>query len=226
MDLIINDLKKIYDNKVVLDIKNLHFKFGKVYGVIGSNGSGKSTLLKIISGIEKPSSGKVLIDGREISKDHLSHITYCSQKPYLFKTSVINNIAYPLKFRKMRSKYIKSTVENIIEEFNINSIKDKIATNLSGGESQKVALARAFVFNPKIILLDEPTANIDPKYREYFEDIIRIRSKKYKNTIIIVTHNLIEARTLCDEVLFLEQGKVLKFGHTDEVLRGEIYGAF
>jgi tungstate transport system ATP-binding protein len=126
----------------------------------------------------------------------------------------------------MSSKYIKVTVEHIIEEFKITSIKNKVATNLSGGESQKVALARALIFNPKIILLDEPTSNIDPKYREFFENMVRLRREKYENTIIIVTHNLIEAKKLCDEILILEHGKVLKFGPSEEVLRGEIYGTF
>lgn len=218
MNILIKNLKKMYDKRCVLDIENLELKTGKIYGIIGPNGAGKSTLLKVISGLEKATEGEVFLDGENLEKVGMKCITYSNQKPYLYRTSVFNNISYPLKFRKMNKEKIKSMVNDIIQEFKIEYIKNKLAVNLSGGEMQKVALARALVFNPKVILLDEPTANIDPDYIEFIEKAIMKRNEKNRCTILIITHNLSQARRICDEIIFLEKGKVIEFGDMEDII--------
>jgi tungstate transport system ATP-binding protein len=218
MNISIKNLKKVYDKKSVLDIENLDLKSGKIYGIIGANGAGKSTLLKIISGLEKATDGEVFVDGENLDNVNMKDITYSNQKPYLYRTSVFNNISYPLKFRKINKDKINSMVNHIIEEFRIEYIKNKLAVNLSGGEIQKVALARALVFNPKLILLDEPTANIDPDYIEFIEKAIMKRNKKNACTVLIITHNLSQARRICDGIILLDKGKVLEFGNMEHIL--------
>lgn len=142
----------------------------------------------------------------------MKHITYSNQKPYLYRTTVFKNVSYSLKFRKVKKENINSIVNDILHEFEIEYIRDNQAWGLSGGEVQKVALARALVFNPKCLLLDEPTANIDPDYIELIEKAILDRNKKIYSTIIIITHNISQARRICDEIIFLDNGKVIEFG--------------
>lgn len=218
MKIVIEKLKKIYGEKVVLDIENLSLDSGKIYGVIGANGAGKSTLLKIISGLEKPTEGEVFIEGESLKKANMKDITYSNQKPYLYRTTVFNNISYPLKFRKMDKKIINSLVDEIIQEFKIEDIRNNIAVNISGGEAQKVALARALAFNPRLILLDEPTANIDPDYVEYAEKVIKDRNRKNNSTTLIITHNLAQARRICDEIILLDKGKIVECGNMEEII--------
>ncbi|MEG0773947.1 ABC transporter ATP-binding protein [Clostridium sp.] len=217
MDITIKNLKKVYGDKTVLNIRELNLKAGKIYGVVGANGAGKSTLLRMIGGLETPTSGEIFIQGERLNKNHLQEITYSNQKPYLYRTTVFKNIAYPLKFRKRSKDFIDNAVDNIIKEFKIESIRNNLAVNLSGGETQKVALARALIFHPKLILLDEPTANIDPDYRELIEKVVIERNKINGSTILIITHNLREARRICDEFVFLHNGEVIEYGNIEEI---------
>ncbi|WBW99502.1 ABC transporter ATP-binding protein [Oceanirhabdus sp. W0125-5] len=217
MDIKVKNLKKQYGNKIILDIEELNLTSGKIYGIIGPNGAGKSTLLKIISGLEEPTEGKVYIDGERLDDLKMKHITYSNQKPYLYRTTVFNNVSYPLKFRKMNKENINSTVNDILHEFKIEHIKDNQAISLSGGETQKVALARALVFDPKCLLLDEPTANIDPDYVEIIEKAVIDRNKKNNSTVLIITHNISQARRICDEIIFLNNGKIVEVGNMKEI---------
>ena len=217
MNIEVKNLKKQYGNKVILDIGKLDLKSGKIYGIIGPNGAGKSTLLKIISGLEEASEGEISINGEKLENVDMKNITYSNQKPYLYRTTVFNNVSYPLKFRKINRENINSTVNEILHEFKIEHIKDEQAVSLSGGETQKVALARALVFNPKCILLDEPTANIDPDYIELIEKAVIERNKKNHSTILIITHNISQARRICDEIIFLDNGKVIEFGDMKDI---------
>lgn len=218
MNIEIKKLKKAYGKKVVLDIENLVLNSGKIYGVIGPNGAGKSTLLKIVSGLETPSEGEVFVNGEKFHNTNMKDITYSNQKPYLYRTTVFNNISYPLKFRKMGREHINSMVNDIMKELKIDDIRNDFAVNLSGGEAQKVALARALVFNPRLILLDEPTASIDPDYIELIEKVVRNRKKRRDSTVLIITHNLSQARRICDEIIFLDKGKLVEYGNFEDIL--------
>lgn len=208
MEVIIKDIKKQFGNKVALDIKELNIKQGQITGLIGPNGAGKSTLLRIIAGLDKDFSGYIKYNDQGLSDEIYKKMTLVTQKPYLFKRTVYENISYPLKIRKMDKKNIRILTEEIMTKLEISKLRNKKAHLLSGGESQKVSLARALVFEPRLLLLDEPTSNIDPESIKIMErEILRFNRHK-KITIIIVTHNLEQAKRLCDKTIYMEKGKV------------------
>ena len=207
----INNLKKEYKNKTVVDVDELTIPSNMIFGIVGGNGSGKSTLLKMIAELVPQTSGT-------INKDvTLNEMVYLFQKPHLFNTSVYHNIAYPLKFRKMDKDIIDKKVNQMIELFDLKHIKDQNALSLSGGESQKVNLARALVFNPKWIFLDEPTANIDPKSTMQIERILQ----SIDMNMVIVTHSLNQAKRLCDQVAVMAEGKILEVNTPEMALKNE-----
>lgn len=208
MEICIKNVKRYYSNKLVLDIEDLTIESGKITGIIGPNGSGKSTLLRIIGGLDKEFSGEIKYDNEIIGKETYQDMTLVSQKPYLFRRMVSQNLEYPLKIREMDKKEISLKVDESLESFQIQNLRNKKAHLLSGGESQKVNLARALIFHPKLLLLDEPTSNIDPESIKIMErEIIRF-NKETNGTVLIVTHNMEQARRLCDKLIELEEGEV------------------
>ena len=208
MEVSVNNFKKYYSKKLILDIDNLIIEKGRITGLIGPNGSGKSTLLNIISGLDNEFLGTIKYDSKSIDKYTYKYITLVSQKPYLLKRKVYENIEYPLKIRKETKEKMKQKVNNIIKRFEIEDLKDKKANLLSGGESQKVSLARALVFEPKLLLLDEPTSNIDPESVKIMEREILRFNEETMGTVLIVTHNIEQSKRLCDNIIYLENGKV------------------
>ena len=209
MVLYIDNLTKKYGKKTVLDIKSLTIEKEKITGITGPNGCGKSTLLNIISGIDDEFSGDISYNGQALSRGEVENMTYVFQKPYLFKRSVLENIAYPLKLRGLSHEQRDKRAMEMMVRFEIEGLKDERADLLSGGESQKVALARALVFEPKLLLLDEPTSSIDPDSIQVMEREILDFNKKTQATIVIVTHNMDQASRLCHNILSLNQGKVV-----------------
>lgn len=208
MKLYINNLKKNYGEKTVLDIDELEIEKGKITGIIGPNGSGKSTLLNIISGLDKEYQGNVLYNDIKLNRQVALNMTYVFQKPYLFRRKVYDNIAYPLKLRKLSRDKEINQVNEIARRLEIEDLINKKAHLLSGGESQKVALARALIFKPKLLLLDEPTSNIDPESIKIMEREILRFNKETNATIVIVTHNLDQSQRICDNILYIQNGKV------------------
>ena len=217
MNIMLESVKKIYGERTVLDIDNLQVEPGSLIFVIGQNGAGKSTMLNIIAGIETCSSGRVCYGPEKSTAPDIKKITLVTQHPYLIRTTVEKNIAYPLKIRGWSEDRIKKRVETLIEEFGLTRIKKQKAWRLSAGEGQKVALARALSFNPEILLLDEPTANIDPGATSDIEAILKRNNKENKITTVIITHNLAQARRLCGEALFLHEGRLLERGDCQKI---------
>lgn len=212
MKLTITSLIKKYQNRTVLNIPELELEEGYVWGIIGPNGSGKSTLMKIIAGLLEPSSGKIHYRDQKLKDGVQKDMTLVFQKPYLLRTSVFNNIAYPLQIRGYSEKEIRERVHELLESFQIEALRDQKAWTLSGGEGQKVALARALIFKPKLLMLDEPTANIDPSSIMLLEERIQEYYQQEKPTILMVTHNIQQTRRLCNRVAFMNEGEVLDSG--------------
>lgn len=209
MKITIEHLKKTYGDKVVLDIDYLEIESGKITGITGHNGSGKTTLMNIIGGIDREYEGKVTYDGKTLSKEIRDNMTYVFQKPYLFRRKSYENIIYPLKLRKYDKMKIKTLLNNTIKNFNIEDLMNLRGHKLSGGETQKVALARALVFQPDLLLLDEFTSNIDPEYIKVMEEEVKRFNESTKATIIVVTHNIEQSIRLCHNIINLDRGKVV-----------------
>ncbi|SCY61980.1 ABC transporter ATP-binding protein [Alkaliphilus peptidifermentans] len=219
MKIKVSGLTKVYNNKQVLNIPKLEIEKGSLLGIIGPNGAGKSTLVKIIGGIETSTSGLVLFDGKPINSNLYQNMTMVFQKPYLLRGSVFYNIAYPLRIRKVEEEEISRRVEKILDEMDLVEIRNQKSWTLSGGEAQKVALARAIIFNPSLLILDEPTANIDPSSIAIMEKIIKKSNQENGTTVIIVTHNLQQANRICKDVGFMYRGELIEIGSKEKVIR-------
>ncbi len=220
MELDIQNLKRTYHEKVALDISKLHIDTGSFIGIIGPNGAGKSTFVKLIAGIDPVRPGTILYNQKKLHRksEVYQKMTLIFQKPFLFRTSVFDNIAYPLKIRGEKKEVIESKVLALLKDLGLEDLREQKGKTLSGGEAQKVALARALVFEPELLLLDEPTANIDPQSIMVMERVLREFYERKQPTVIIVTHNIQQAKRLSKEVFFIDQGKLIERGPTAKVL--------
>lgn len=201
MEIRIQNLEKHYGERKILDIENLTIEKGKITGITGANGCGKTTLLNIIAGLDKKYSGEITYNGVKLSREIIDNMTIVFQRAYLFKRTVYENIEYPLKIRGKNKEEIRELVLNIIKNLEIEDLVEKKAHLLSGGESQKVALARALVFRPELLLLDEPTSNIDPDSIEVLEREILRFNEETGGTVIIVTHNMDQSKRLGHRII-------------------------
>lgn len=209
MKIELENIKKYYGEKKVLDINNLEIAEGRITGITGHNGSGKSTMLNIISNMDGDYEGIVRFNGEILDNNIRREMTLVFQKPYLFRRKVYENICYPLKLRGVDKDQQKELALKVIEDLEIEDLMDKKGNKLSGGETQKVALARAMVFKPKLLLLDEPTSNIDPDSTKIIEREIINFNKRTNATVLIITHNMEQAARICDGIVSLNEGRVV-----------------
>lgn len=217
MDLQITNLQKYYGERCVLNIENQIVKKGNFLGIIGPNGSGKSTLIKIIAGLIEASNGTVAYNNNKLNTKIQQSMTLVFQKPYLLRTTVFNNIAYPLAIRGVKKREISKRVNNVMKSLDIESLRDQRAWTLSGGETQKVALARAIVIKPSLLLLDEPTANIDPGSVLVMEENIKKFYEDSDSTVIMITHNLQQSKRLCIDVAFMNEGEIIEIDSVNNI---------
>lgn len=208
MNILIDGISKTYGQKIILDNLTLDVPSGSFYGIIGDNGAGKSTLFRIISGLEKPDRGNILYEGSSWNRKVAKEITYMNQVPLMMKASVYENIAYPLIIRQTEKKQIKKKVDELLEALDLFDLVHQSAKLLSGGEAQKVAFARAMIFEPSLLLMDEPTAHIDRKTIQLIEQLIRHRQEANHMTTLMITHNRDHQHNFFDEVFILSKGKL------------------
>ncbi|WP_202707854.1 energy-coupling factor ABC transporter ATP-binding protein [Sporosalibacterium faouarense] len=208
MDIEIKNLKKYFGTKMILDIEELKFKKNIITGIIGPNGAGKSTLINILAGLDKEYQGSITYNKEKFNDSMYLDITLVFQKPYLLNRKVYEDVAYPLKIRKLKKSVVKEKTNEILKELGIYHLRDQKSTQLSGGEAQKVSLARAVIIEPELILLDEPTSSIDEDSISTLERVLKEYNKEYNTTIIIITHDIEQAYRLCDEIIFLKNGRV------------------
>ena len=213
MKLEIKKLVREYGTKRVLDLEEVIIEKGTRTAVIGPNGAGKSTLLNIVSRIDSASEGEVFYESEDPRL-----VTQVFQQPYMLRTSVERNIQYPLRLRNWPEDRMKKRSDELMEELGLLDLRNQKAWKLSGGETQKVALARALSFQPSLLLLDEPTANIDPATTAEIEEMLLKINREEGTTILFVTHNLAQARRVCDRILFLDKGKLVESGDCQSIL--------
>ncbi len=220
----IQNLSKEYDEKKVLEDINLYLKKGSTLGLIGPTGCGKTTLLRIIDLIETPSSGKIIFNGLEIPKNKKDQLDIrrkmgmVYQKPIVLKGTVYDNICYGLKIRGKNKEEYQDKIIDLLESLGLGGYETRDASTLSGGETQRMALARALITDPELLLLDEPTANLDPQSTEKIENFLEKLREAGKTTVIIATHNLIQGQHLSDEIAILNK-KIFQMGKPEEVFR-------
>jgi molybdopterin-binding protein len=224
----VKNLKKIYNNKTVLDIDYLSFQESKIYAIVGPNGSGKTTLLNILNLLVKPEEGQIFFRDQEIINNSNSKLleirrkmTLVDQDPFLFQSTVYNNVAYGLKVRSVSSLVQQNSIKKALDMVGLSGFENRKVDQLSGGEAQGVVIARALVIEPEILFLDEPTTSIDQRHIDIVERIIKKIMEKIKTTVIFTTHDLSQAYRLADEVISLLDGKIIK-KVPENLLRGEI----
>lgn len=220
----IKDLVKKYDGRPVLEIDDLKLEGDKVYAILGPNGSGKSTLLRILNLLEEPVSGKVLFQdidtgraGEAVRLKLRRQMCMVFQHTYMFNTSVYNNVAYGLKLRGLPTAEITKRVEDVLSFVGLKDLSRRNAVKLSGGETQRVALARAIAIRPRVLLLDEPTANLDPDSVALIEKLIKKVHRELQTTVLLVTHNLFQAQRVTEEVLLLHRGRLVEKAPVEEI---------
>jgi molybdopterin-binding protein len=217
----LKDVTKTYGNKLVVDTVNLKIHEGEILALLGPNGSGKTTILKMLSFIENPTSGEVEFQGGKVNFKNTEKIrlqsTLVFQKTTVFSTSVYNNIAYGLKLRKVPKETRDRELKKALELVKLKGFEKRNAKKLSGGEQQRVAIARALVLKTKLLLLDEPTANLDPKNAGILEEVIDTVNRENKTTIVMATHNMFQARKLPHRIALMDEGKITEIGTPAEV---------
>ena len=213
------DLRKIYgsgDTEVrALDGVNLQIENGEFVAVVGTSGSGKSTLLHMLGGLDRPTDGKVIVDGKDIFslKDEALTIFRRRKIGFVFQSynlvpvlNVYENIVLPIELDG--GKINRKFVQQIVQTLGLDGRLDALPSQLSGGQQQRVAIARALAAAPDIILADEPTGNLDSKTSQDVLSLLKVTSQKFSQTIVMITHNE-EIAQMADRIIRIEDGKIV-----------------
>jgi tungstate transport system ATP-binding protein len=217
----IHDLHVLRDRSPVLHIEQLSVEAGQVLAVVGPNGAGKSSLLLVLARLLKPERGEICFDGQPAGAlsdlEYRRRIGLVLQEPLLLDTSVFENVAAGLRFRRRPGDEVARRVEVWLERLGIASLRRRPATKLSGGEAQRVSLARAFVLEPQLLLLDEPFSSLDAPTRARLLDDLHALLAETSTTTIFITHDLREAGHLARRVAVLLDGRLRQYGSPEQV---------
>jgi len=208
----IEELCFSYDARFSLKIPHLEIPREGITGIVGPSGSGKSTLLMNLAFLQKGSWKSFKFCGKEVKPEDLKSlrriVTYVSQHPILFSTTIKENLSYPLKLRRIPKDVVEKSVYKISRLLQIEHVLNSRPWEISGGEAQRVCIGRALIFKPKVVLLDEPTSNLDEENESIIEKILRDISTDTK--LIIVSHNKHQIRRLCDTHFVMKNGMLLQ----------------
>jgi tungstate transport system ATP-binding protein len=217
------DLEQRAGAAVLLNRVNLSVEKGEVFAVIGPTGAGKTTLLRLINLLDRPSAGDIYFDGEKITDSSRNVIqvrrrmAMVFQKPAVFNSTVYENVAYPLKVRGGHGKAASSGVYDLLDTIGLGGYAKRKAKTLSGGEAQRVALARAVVTQPDLLLLDEPTANLDPGTVKMIEELVMQFNRDSGLTVIMSTHDMQQAQRVAGRVGVLMKGELVQVGRPDDI---------
>ena len=217
----IHDLEVWRDNALAVEVEHLAVNSGDVLALIGPNGSGKSSLLLAIARLLKHRHGTISFNGFELNKksdvEYRRHLGLVLQEPMLVDTSVSNNVGMGLRFRRVSREEIANRSDKWLERFGISHLRNRSACNLSGGEAQRVSLARAFVLEPDLLLLDEPFSALDSPTRISLLNDLHTILAETSTTTIFISHNLDEANRLANRMAIILKGKLLQQGSPDQI---------
>ena len=200
------DLSVILGQKIILDKINCKIKSNSITAVLGPNGAGKSIFLQTINGLFSFQSGRLTFNLMEINQEIRKQQAMVFQNPVLLRRTVIANLQF---ISNLRNKESNRLLKKILSKVGLEGYEKKPARLLSGGEKQRLSMARALIINPNLLLLDEPTANLDPYSLNLIEDLV-LEENSIGKTIIFTTHDMSQAKRLATDVIFLNKGKVLE----------------
>tara|TARA_B100000686_G_scaffold138887_1_gene146333 strand:+ start:174 stop:899 length:726 start_codon:yes stop_codon:yes gene_type:complete len=220
-EVVLRNISKQYNNIFAVKNLNLVIKKGTTVGLLGPNGSGKSTTIGMILGLIKPTSGDVEINGKNVEKnrtDLLEKMNFVS--PYVElpkKLTVEENLKV---FGKLYDvKNLKEKIPDLMEKLKMQKFRTRKTGELSSGQKNKVSLAKALINDPEILLLDEPTASLDPEVSDYMRNFIENYTKEKKTTVLLASHNMSEVERLCSEVMMMKNGKIIDQGTCDDLIK-------
>ncbi|HEJ7043064.1 ABC transporter ATP-binding protein [Serratia liquefaciens] len=226
IELSVENLHLTYGDNPVLKGVSMQLKRGEVVSLLGPSGSGKTTLLRAVAGLEKPTQGSIIIGSNKVydgtarseipAEERNLGLVFQSYALWPHKT-VFENVAYPLKLRKVSTAEITQRVQGVLDQLGLRHLGKRHPHQLSGGQQQRVAIGRALVYNPPVILLDEPLSNLDAKLREEARVFLRELIIKLGLSALMVTHDQNEAMAISDRILLLNNGKIEQQGTPQEM---------
>ncbi|MFC1918818.1 ABC transporter ATP-binding protein [Chloroflexota bacterium] len=217
------NLGQKYNERHVLKDINLEINKGDTFVLIGPTGTGKTTLLRLLDILERPVSGRIYIDGVDVTSpgrhrlETRRRMAFVQQNPVVFNMSVYDNVAYSLKWRHETSKTIQQKVEAVLELVGMANYRTRNARTLSGGERQRAVIARALVTEPEVLFLDEPTANLDPISISKIEEVMSHIIKGQSTTVIMATHDMHQGQRLAGTIGVLIDGEILQTGSPNAI---------
>jgi ABC-2 type transport system ATP-binding protein len=207
----VKKLKKTFGSFTAVDDISFNIKEGEIVGVLGPNGAGKTTTIQMLLSVLTPTSGEIIYFGKNLKthrEEILEQVNFSTTYTNLpWRLTVRENLTYSSYFYEIKNR--KKRVNDIIELFKLQDFADKSISQLSAGQNTRVNLAKAFLNHPKILLLDEPTASLDPDIASYLRKIILQRKKDYEMSVIWTSHNMTEVEEMCDRVVFINKGKII-----------------
>jgi tungstate transport system ATP-binding protein len=219
----VNEVYQKRDGRDILKNVNLAVERGRVFALIGPTGAGKTTLLRVIDMLDRPSSGRLVFGGIDVTNSDSARLAarrrmaFVLQKPVVFNTSVYENVTYGLKWHGLDRQRVREKADGILETVGMTAYRRRNARTLSGGEVQRVAIARALATAPEVLLLDEPTANLDPVSASKIEDILWSVIKRDAITVVMATHDMSQGQRLADRIGVLVNGEIVQTGGAREV---------
>ncbi|MFC4183380.1 methionine ABC transporter ATP-binding protein [Saccharococcus thermophilus] len=227
----LEDVTKIYEaangSVTAVDHVSLQIKEGEIFGIIGYSGAGKSSLIRLLNGLEKPTSGKVIVAGRDMANIKGKELRKARQEigmvfqhfNLLWSRTVHENIAFPLEIAGIPKEKRKKRVDELIQLVGLQGREHAYPSQLSGGQKQRVGIARALANNPKVLLCDEATSALDPQTTDSILDLLVDINKRLGLTIVLITHEMHVIRKICDRVAVMENGKIVEQGEVLQVFR-------
>lgn len=209
-----------YGERTVVAIEELSIQRGEVVAILGPNGAGKSTLFRLLLALERPDAGEVRLDGNLLDPGNARarrRLVGVFQKPHLFAGSVCDNLRFGLRAHDVPREAWADRIDRTVRELGIGSLKDANVARLSGGEARRVALARGLVLEPDVLLLDEPTANLDITVRRRFREELGHVMRERAGAVVLITHDPSDAFDLADRVAVMEEGRIVQVGTPEEL---------
>jgi tungstate transport system ATP-binding protein len=218
---VLNGVQAVFDGVTAVSVEALGFEEGRVTVLVGENGSGKTTLLRLLNGLIAPARGTIDYRGRQLGADGMirAESVMLHQTSLLFRGTVLQNVAFGLKIRGVPRDERNRRSADALSRVGLAGLERRRVSTLSGGERQRVALARVLVLGPKVLLLDEPTASVDPDSRIFVEKAIQEASAS-GTTVIMSTHSMELAYRLCDRLVRLEAGRIIP--SNENILKGSV----